>query len=216
MRDLSEFPAGPLVLRPVDERVLDLLFQLNTYGKIRFLSSPCGCRLGRSFLRAFSRRRFEKLREGPNLQIEMACEFWVKSMPRLRPREVPIFLELAPLFVSYSDGEEEGAGVGIALFFPDGSSIAGYLRFRRCVLDLWSRSRLAGEDCDIYEIEAVGPALVLDSWDHLIPEGSLWIHLIDNEVALSTLIKGSPSVISGACIVSVTYLHVAERALPVV
>ena len=53
---------------------------------------------------------------------------------------------------------------------------------------------------DIFQIEAVGPLLVLWNWGHLFRE-HLWIHFIDNEGALAALAKGSSSVMSGEMIV---------------
>ena len=110
--------------------------------------------------------------------------------------------ENVPTVVSYSDGEGEGAGVGIALWMPNGSSIAGYIQIPESVRAIWSRSATCGEHYDIYEIEVVGPFLVLHNFGHCMPEGSLWIHFIDNEAALATLVKGSSSVRSGKVITS--------------
>ena len=131
----------------------------------------------------------------------------------LRPREVPISLNTAPLFLSYSDGEGEGAGVGVALWFPDGSSIGGYIKLPEIVRRVWSRAATCGDHYDIFEIEAVGPALILHNWADLIPEGALWLHFIDNEAALATLVKGSSSVLSGEVITAYTHSRIADRGL---
>ena len=41
----------------------------------------------------------------------------------------------------------------------------------------------------------------------------LWIHFVDNEAALATLIKGSSSVMSGEVITSYTHTLVAKHSL---
>ena len=68
------------------------------------------------------------------------------------------------------------------------------------------------DERDIYEIEAVGPLLVLSNWGHLMVD-MLWIHFVDNEAALATLIKGSSSVLSGEVISCYTHGMVAKRSL---
>ena len=55
------------------------------------------------------------------------------------------------------------------------------------------------EHYDILEVEAIGPALVVHNWPHLL-EGRLWVHFIDNDNALCALIKGGSSVHSADCI----------------
>ena len=57
---------------------------------------------------------------------------------------------------------------------------------------------------DIYQIEAVGPLLVLFNWGHLFKD-HLWIDFIDNEGALASLAKGSSSILSGEIIVGFTH-----------
>ena len=78
---------------------------------------------------------------------------------------------------------------------------------------VWSRASSAGEAYDIFEIEAVGPALVLANFGHLIKHGALWIHYIDNEAALATMVKGSSSVLSGEVITSYTHSLIAKMGL---
>ena len=126
---------------------------------------------------------------------------------------MPISLSSAPLFLSYSDGEGEGAGVGVALWFPNGSSIGGYIKLPEVIRRVWSRAASCGEHYDIFEIGAVGPALILHNWAHLIPAGALWVHYIDNDAALATLVKGSSSVLSGEVITAYTHSTIAERGL---
>ena len=61
----------------------------------------------------------------------------------------------------------------------------------------------------IFQIEAVGPLLVLYNWGHMFRD-HLWIHLIDNEGALASLAKGSSSVLSGEIIVAYTHEFAAQ------
>ena len=57
---------------------------------------------------------------------------------------------------------------------------------------------------DIFEVEAIGPCLVLQAWGHLLA-GCLWIHFIDNAAALACMIRGSSTVSSGDLIVGTTW-----------
>ena len=178
-----------------------------------FMSSQFYGRMGRALLRAFSRRQHEVSRENLNPQLRFALQFWLSNMPTLRPRVIPVDFSSLPTYVSYSDGEGESAGVGIALWFPDGSSIGGYLRLPRIIRDLWTRrSSPDALDYDIFEIEAIGPALILSNWSKYLSPG-LWIHYIDNDAALSTLVKGSSSVMSGEVISAYTHTMVSSLDL---
>ena len=61
---------------------------------------------------------------------------------------------------------------------------------------LWDRQKNLGRFNEIFEIEAVGPLVLLENF----PEqflGSLWLHFLDNAAALSNLVNGSSSVIQG-------------------
>ena len=62
---------------------------------------------------------------------------------------------------------------------------------------------------DIFQIEAVGPLLVLWNWGHMIRD-HLWVDFIDNEGALAALAKGSSSVMSGEVIVGCTHELAAQ------
>ena len=150
-------------------------------------------------LRAFSRRQHEHGRSNINPQIEAACEFWLRNLASVRPREVLINPHLLPLAVSYSDGEGEKAGVGVALWLPNGEIMGGYIRVPSEMRYMWTQRESLAEARDIFQIEAVGPLLVLHNWGHMFRE-HLWIHFIDNEGALAALAKGSSSVLSGEVI----------------
>ena len=105
-----------------------------------------------------------------------------------------------PHVVSYSDGEGADAGVGVAIYKDGEPTEAGFMKVPTCVRNLWSRQKhIGGELYDILEIEAVGPAIVLATWPKKL-EGCLWTHYIDNECALSAVIRGGSSVHSADCI----------------
>ena len=60
---------------------------------------------------------------------------------------------------------------------------------------------------DIYEIESLGPLLILYNFPDRF-RGSLWIHFVDNAADLARLVKGSPSVLSGDRIVGWTWSRI--------
>ena len=128
----------------------------------------------------------------------------------MRPREVPIDLCSLPVAVSYSDGEGSNAGIGIALWLPGQRARAGYVALPDAVRHLFGKWHPdEGEHKDIYEVEALGPALVLHNWGADMKD-MLWLHFIDNESAQATLIKGSSSVLSGEVITAYTHQLVAK------
>ena len=51
------------------------------------------------------------------------------------------------------------------------------------------RQRIVDECHDIYEIEAVGPLIILATWPGLLSQ-ALWIHCIDKTAAQATLVMG--------------------------
>ena len=197
--DFSAYPRMPMVIRPAEDRMESLQVILEKvlherrlapslsgklYGKLMFMSSQYFGRLGRALLRAFSRRQHEST-QVVNHQIVAACSCWLTNMTKLGPREIPVSLSTMPVYLSYSDGEGEGAGVGIALWCPCGQIVCGYRQLPMEVRQTWSRAATAGDHYDIFEIEAVGPALILHNWCHLFTAGALWLHFIDNESAQS-------------------------------
>ena len=64
----------------------------------------------------------------------------------------------------------------------------------------------------MFEIEAVGPLLVLRNCGHLIAD-HLWIHCTDDEGSLAALAKGSSSDMSGAVIVGFMQELVAKHGI---
>ena len=120
------------------------------------------------------------------------------------------------LVITYSDGEGSDAGVGIAAWCPARIGpvpLAGFLEVPWEVRSLWARQRerqlLDDELHDIIEIEAIGPLLILHNWGWLLKD-ALWMHFIDNNGALGSLVSGSSSVESQDIIVGVTWECIAK------
>ena len=122
-------------------------------------------------------------------------------------------LSSVPVAVSYSDGEGADAGVGVALWLPGKRAKTGFLKVPPSVRELWGRCKRAEtEYMDICEVEAIGPAIILESWGREL-QNMLWLHFIDNESALASLVKGSSSVLSGELITAFTHEHVARWSI---
>ena len=224
--DLRSFPKSAMLLRPAQGRsekiqatLTEALSRLRLepslagqlFGRMQFQSSQYFGRFGRATLRAFSRRQHER-RSNWNPQLDFAVKFWMENVKTGRPREIPLDLNTVPVAVSYSDGEGSG-GVGAAVWLPDGRCLGGYIMVPECIRELWSRQREAGGDMyDIYELEALGPAIVMHNWGHLM-QGCMWLHFIDNECALASLVRGASSVLSADIIAAYTSSQVAQRSV---
>ena len=127
-------------------------------------------------------------------------------------RPIPWRLDGYNMVVSYSDGEGSDAGVGVAIWSkrlerPE----AGRLDIPTPIRDLWASQRrdACGAHYDIQEIEGIGPLLVLSTWKDLFPN-TVWLHFIDNNGALSCLIKGSSSCLGTDTIVGMTWRLIGE------
>ena len=81
------------------------------------------------------------------------------------------------------------------------------------VRETWSRAATAGDFYDIFEIEAIGPALILHNFEHLFSPNAVWVHYIDNDAALATMIKGSSSVLFGEVITAFSHSRVSVIGL---
>ena len=57
---------------------------------------------------------------------------------------------------------------------------------------------------DIFEVEAIGPLMILENHPVLL-RGCLWLHFVGNAGALSCLVNGSSSVCEGDVIIGVTW-----------
>ena len=75
---------------------------------------------------------------------------------------------------------------------------------------MWSRRRGRGMLYnDIFEIEAVGPAIILDQWGRKM-RNTMSLHFIDNVGAQAALCRGSSSVHEGDLIVGHTWSAIAK------
>ena len=113
--------------------------------------------------------------------------------------------------VTYSDGEGSGH-VGVAIWsnaLPRPQ--AGRIRVPDVVRMTWTACRRAPGDeyNDIQEVEGIGPLLALTTWKSELAD-SLWMHFIDNNGALSCLVKGGSSVSSTDTIVGLTWPKIAR------
>ena len=165
-------------------------------GKLGFAGTTQFGRMGRAKLRPFSRRQHESGHH--NLNPQVRCSLSLHTAP--------------PLVITYSDGEGADAGVGVAVWAaacaPD-EALAGYMAMPSVIRRLWSRQRANTDLNDIYQIEAIGPLLVLTTWPEIL-RNSMWVHVIDNEAALASLVKGSSSVMEGDVIVGETWRLISE------
>ena len=204
-----------LLLRDVlEQRRLPPALAAKLFGKLGFATTQMFGRFGRAQMAAFKRRQHEVNKVGLNHQIERSIMWWLLILAGPPARPVPASLTSKKVVVSYSDGEGGSAGVGVALWHRSlECPVAAYLRVPREVRLLWSKARghaLPSERLnDIFSIEAVGPAVVLDQWPHLVA-GEMWVHFIDNVGAQRCLVKGSSSVQAGDVIVSHTWEAVSK------
>ena len=80
------------------------------------------------------------------------------------------------------------------------------------VPDVWSQQEAAGDLYDIYELEAIGPALALHDFSLLLGD-CCWFHFIGNACALAILVKGSSSVLGADAIAAYTSEGIARLSL---
>ena len=65
---------------------------------------------------------------------------------------------------------------------------------------------------DIFEIEAVGPLLILDQWGRRM-RNCLWLHFIDNVAAEHSLVQGSSSIACGDVVVGETWKRIQRLGI---
>ena len=184
-------------------------------GKLGFTTCAFAGKYGKSMLRAFYRRASEQNRSNMNPQISSSCQWWSHGLKSAPARPIPWNLAQRDLTISYSDGEGSDAGVGVAIWsnrldFPQ----AGRMDIPAAVRNLWASQRKdeSGELYDIQEIEGIGPLLVLTTWPDIL-RGSLWLHFIDNNGALSCLIKGSSSCLGTDTLVGMTWKKIGDLSV---
>ena len=227
MLDLRSLPLQPALLSIVESRRAAFINELHTIlsqhrlspglagkicGKLGFGATQLWGRLGRAKLRPFSRRQHEQRHFNLNVQLIAAIVWWIRQLSRPTLRAIPLRVADLPPVVSYSDGEGEYAGVGVGVWFPDCTiPEAGYLQVPPEIRTLWSRQRGRGMLYnDIFEIEAIGPALILFQWGRRM-KNCMWLHFIDIEGAQAALVKGSSSVHEGDIITGFTWEEIARR-----
>ena len=143
-------------------------------------------RFGRAKLRPFSRRQHEHRQFWLNHQLTSALKWWLDILSCSPPE----------------------AGVGVALWENETQVVrAGVLRVPEEVRILWDHQKNFGRFSDIFEIEAVGPLVLLENFPDMF-RGSLWLHVLDNAAALSNLVNGSSSVIQGDILIGATWSQV--------
>ena len=102
-------------------------------------------RFCRAKLRPFSRRQHEHRQFRLNHQLTSALKWWLEILSCSPPRLVPTDLSVRRRIVSYRDGEESEAGVGVALWENEAQVVrAGVLRVPEEVRILWDHQENLG------------------------------------------------------------------------
>ena len=207
-----------MILGILEENSLGPALAAKLYGRLSFATTQMFGRFGRAKLTPLKRRQYEAHRTTMNRQIHHCLRWWLAILDSYVPRQVPVSLQSKGVVISYSDGEGESAGVGVAVWhYSQEVPVAAFLKVPREVRLLWNTakaSQLPSELLsDIFHIEAVGPLIVVNQWPQLVT-GELWIHFVDNEGAKACLIRGSSRIDAGDIIMGHTWKHVAQcRAL---
>jgi len=202
--DLSEVPEGEAAIRVTRKRIEQLTAMLlkikeadslgsgeaaSLTGKLGFTLCACFGRYGRAKLRPFIRRSYEG-RNVLNLQLKSGIDFWLQFLDAHVPRYIPVFLDEMEVTISYSDGEGDKAGLGVAIWSarcPNGP-LAAFCEIPEQVRRLLDAQREAeAQSSDIFLIEAIGPLALLQTYPKIL-KNSLWLHFIDNEAAQHSLI----------------------------
>ena len=84
---------------------------------------------------------------------------------------------------------------------------AGVIRVPEDLQAKWDTERKLDRHNDIFEVEAVGPLLVLHNFSDVLAN-SLWLHFVDNAAALSALVRGGSSVDSGDLITGLSWSYI--------
>ena len=112
--------------------------------------------------------------------------------------------------IAYSDGEGKYGQVGIAVW-QQGRRIgrAGVVRVPEELRDIWDPTKKQSRYNDIFQVEAIGPLLILLNFPDVLVD-CLWLHFVDNDAALSCLVRGGSSVASGDRLTGQTWSKVVE------
>ena len=192
------------------------------HGKLMHCIDQLFGMVGRAHTRAFRRRAHEPGRVNLNPQLQATIDWWLNHLATCPPKEVPLRLEDLPYVISYGDGEGGDGRIGAVVV----SNILGDLRPRvgstvvpSVVRSYWAWQRellpspddMSDEPHDIQQVEAVCPAAILHSYPQI--SHCLWLHFVDNNGALATLVKGSASVNSDEVILGYTWSLIATRRI---
>ena len=182
----------------------------------RVAAISSGCSLGRgvvalagwAMLHALNRRKHEGGQHNLNPQLESYIIWWIRHLPVLLARPVPISMEERWFMFSYSDGEGSYAQVGIALWAQvQKVARAGVGRIPGDLRTHENSKRKSNRYNDTFEVEAVRPLLVLTNFGKDLVV-CLWLYCVDNPNELSSLIRGGSSVESGVYITGLTWSHI--------
>lgn len=224
--DLAEVPEGEAAVRVTKKRIEQLTRMLlkikeadrlgsgesaSLTGKLGFTLCACFGRYGRAKLRPFIRRSYET-RSALNPQLRSGIDFWLQFLNAHTPRYIPVFLDAMEVTISYSDGEGDKAGLGVAVWSSrcPGGPLAAFCEIPEQVRRLWDSQREAeAQSSDIFQIEAIGPLALLQTFPNVL-KNSLWLHFIDNEASQHSLIKGSSSIACGDVIVGETWKRIQQ------
>ena len=221
--DLSPTPHATPIIRVTEDRVEQLtqaIRQVLTderltpglagklWGRLQFATTQAYGKAGKAMLRALNRRQHESGRSNLNVQLCASLGWWLEHLPHLPPRPVPTDIHKRPVVISYSDGEGADGQVGIAVW-RQGELMgrAGVTRVPEDLRAKWDTERKLDRHNDIFEVEAVGPLLVLHNFSEVLAD-SLWLHFVDNAAALSALVRGGSSVDSGDLITGLTWSYI--------
>ncbi len=222
--DLTATPEGPPKIHISDERCVNLSADIldvlasgklpparagQMFGRLQHAGYHFFGRYGCAMLRSLKRRQFENGRQNLNQQLVAQLLWWLGALQHAPQREVLWRISERNVVTSFSDGE--------------GSYSVAYVVFSSRFHDKrpraaqgWVPSHLRAlhdqRVNDIMNIEAYGPLLVVQNHGKLM-ENSLWLHFIDNESALLSMVKGSASVADCDRIVGYTWGLLAKHKI---
>ena len=137
--DLSAFPNSDIVVRITLRRIQSLVQLVEQIlrqgrlssgqaasltGKLGFAITATFGRVGRARMRPLFRRAYSNA-VAVNEEIKSCLLWWLQFFRNYRPRPVPAYINSLPYIVSYSDGEGQAAGVGVAASIGGMATVLG-------------------------------------------------------------------------------------------
>ena len=181
-------------------------------GKLGFTISATFGRVGRSRIRPIIRRAYSKITRLPR-NLHCCLLWWLRYLRTYLPRPIPASLEAMPTILSYSDGEGNTAGVGVAAWVPWLQyPVAAFAFVPDSIRTLWGQMAGVEGYSDIFLIEAVGPLLLMVAFPKVL-RNCLWIHFIDNTAAEAALISGSSALDAADHVAGLTWEYISKRRL---